>query len=98
MAILTNTSLTYDAQTAGNTDEMLARTIDVISPNDTFLWSALKKDADEVKQDKQEWLTRALSAPGENAAVEGDQRTPSALTTSTRVYNKHQIQFKTFAI
>ena len=98
MSILTNTALTYEAQTAGSTDDMLSRTLDVISPIDTHLWSAIKKDSDEVKQDKQEWLTRSLAAAAENAQLEGDQRTPSALSESTRIYNNHQILAKIFAI
>src|SRR3990167_5177546 len=97
MAIVTNTALTYDTIDV-STEEHLSKVFDVISPVDTFFWSAIGKFSETPKSDKMEWLTRVLAAAAANAAVEGDQRTPAALTASTRVYNKHQIQYKTFLI
>jgi len=60
-----------------------------ITPKETQLLSGLKQST--AKNTLHEWLTDTLGAVGHNAAVEGNDVTPGALTTPSRVVNFTQI-------
>lgn len=91
MAQPTNTYSTYSASKAINED--LAQTIYNIDPVDTPVLSmASTGTADNTLH---EWLTDGLDAPnGANAAIEGDDKTGTAITAPNRLQNYTQISDK----
>lgn len=93
MAQPTNTYDTYDNATAIKED--ISKVVYNISPDETPFYSKTKKasaDATFV-----EWLTEALRASGDNAHIEGDDSTATAVTPAARLGNYTQI-FKDVAI
>lgn len=94
MAVVTNTFTTYAA--IGQRED-LSDVIDIISPTDTPLYSALKKSKASARFF--EWQTDALAAAANNAQIEGDDVTSfTAVTPTTRWGNYAQISSKNFII
>ncbi|HEL7630524.1 TPA: DUF5309 domain-containing protein [Stenotrophomonas maltophilia] len=94
MAVVANTFTTYAA--IGQRED-LSDVIDIISPTDTPLYSALKKSKASARYF--EWQTDALAAAANNAQLEGDDVSSfTAVTPTTRWGNYAQISTKNFVI
>lgn len=93
MTIVANTFTTYAA--IGQRED-LSDVIDLISPTDTPIQSALRKSKASAR--KFEWQTDSLAAAANNAQLEGDDVTFTAITPTVRWDNYCQIGFKTFVI
>jgi hypothetical protein len=94
MTVVANTYTTY---TAIGQREDLSDVIDIISPTDTPVYSALKKSKASARFF--EWQTDALAAAANNAQIEGDDvATFTAVAPSTRWGNYSQISTKNFII
>lgn len=93
MAIVANTFTTYAAI---GMREDLSDIIDIISPTDTPVLSALKKS--KAKGRFFEWQTDALAAAANNAQLEGDDTSFAAITPTVRWGNYCQISSKSFVI
>lgn len=93
MAKLANTFVSGDA--VGNREE-LSDVVSRITPEDTPIWSMLKKD--KAKSTHPEWEIDELAAPGENAQAEGDEFDFDAVDTPDRVGNYAQIVRKTLIV
>ena len=93
MTIIANTFLTY-AQIGQRED--LSDVIDMISPTDTPVQSALRKSKASGRY--VEWQTDALASAANNAQLEGDDSTFTAVTPTVRWGNYCQIGSKSFLI
>ena len=93
MAIVANTFTTYAA--IGQRED-LSDIIDIISPTDTPVQSALRKS--KAKGRFFEWQTDALAAAANNAQLEGDDTAFTAITPTVRWGNYCQISSKSFVI
>lgn len=94
MAIVANTFTTYAA--IGQRED-LSDIIDLISPTDTPVLSALRKSKASARLF--EWQTDALAAAANNAQLEGDDiATFTAVTPTVRWGNYCQISSKNFVI
>ena len=93
MAVPSNTYLTTAAV---GIREDLHNLLYVISPSDTMFSSKIgKRGADNTKV---EWLTDSLRASAQNKRLRGDDRTPTAVTAATRLYNNCQVQSESFKV
>lgn len=90
MAQTTGTYSTYDI--VGQREE-LADTISMITPEETPLYTSLKKQ--KLASKHPEWQTDVLEPPADNAQLEGDNYSFSSKTPTTRVGNYTQILHKT---
>jgi hypothetical protein len=90
MAAIANTQLTTTS--VGNREE-LADVINMITPEDTPIYSDIKKGT--AKSVHPEWETDELAAPAENIRTEGDEYTFDAGDTPDRLGNYTQIMRKT---
>jgi hypothetical protein len=90
MAALANTQLTTTS--VGNREE-LADVINMITPEDTPIYSDISKG--KCSSVHPEWEIDELAAPGENIRTEGDEYTFDAGDTPSRVGNYTQIMRKT---
>lgn len=86
MAQPTNTFDSYDMV---GIREQLANTIDMISPDETPFYS--KSGKSTARNTFVEWQTDTLRAAAANAQIEGDDRTGSARTATTRLGNYTQL-------
>lgn len=86
MAQPTNTFDSYDMV---GIREQLADTIDMISPDETPFYSKAGKGV--ARNTFVEWQTDSLRAAAANAVIEGDDRTASARTPTTRLGNYTQL-------
>ncbi len=93
MAKLANTFASTDA--VGNREE-LSDVVSRITPEDTPIYSMIKKDT--AKSTHPEWEIDDLAAPGENVNNEGDEFDFDAIDTPDRVGNYTQIFRKTWAV
>jgi len=94
MAQVTNT---YDTFDSNRNRETLADRIDMISPEETPLYSMLKKE--KVDGVHPEWNTDTLATPvTSNAQVQGFVYDYDAITPTTRVGNYTQIFSKSFIV
>lgn len=91
-------SNTYTTGSVVGIYENLSSMVSNIAPLDTLLLKAIGSYGETVTQTKQEWLIDTLRAAASNAQAEGDDRTATAITPATRVYNMQQIQSETFFI
>lgn len=93
MAAITNTFKTSDA--VGNREE-LSNVIDMITPEDTPIYSKIGTGScDSIHP---EWETDVLRAPGANIVAEGDEYAYGAVTPPTRVGNYTQIMRDSFIV
>lgn len=93
MAVPNNTFQPYDAV---GIREDLHNLLYVISPVDTMFSSKIgKRGADNTKI---EWLTDSLRAAAQNKKLRGDDRTVTAITAATRLYNNCQVQAVDFRL
>lgn len=90
MSALPNTQLTTTS--VGNREE-LSDVINMISPEDTPIYSDISKGT--CKSVHPEWETDELSPPGDNSYTEGDEYTFDAGDTPDRLGNYTQIMRKT---
>ena len=90
MAQPTGTVSSYDLSD-GNREDLSDMIWDV-SPSDTPFLSAIKKN--KAKGTLHEWQEDNLTAAAMNAAIEGDDASPSAPTAATRLSNYTQIHSK----
>ena len=86
MGIITNTFTT--ATPKGNREE-LSNVVSRITPEDTPIYSSIRKKMCSTIHP--EWETDTLEAPAENAQLEGDEYSFEAITPSVRVGNYTQI-------
>lgn len=86
MAAPTNTFTSYDAV---GIKEDLSDVITNISPEETPLYSAMKKT--KATNTYHEWQTDALRSSAVNANIEGDDTTAEARSATTRLGNRTQI-------
>lgn len=86
MAKLTNTFVSTDA--VGNREE-LSDVVNMITPEDTPIYSMIKKGS--CKSTNPEWEIDELAAPGENITAEGDEYKFGATAPVQRVGNHTQI-------
>ena len=93
MAVISNTYTTYDAI---GLREDLSDVIDNIAPTETRFLSALKKV--KVKARNFDWLVDTLDSAANNAQIEGNDVTFSAITPPVRWSNYAQISSKQFLI
>lgn len=93
MAIITNEFLTYSA--IGNRED-LADVIYNIDPVECPFMSGIDKA--KAKATLHEWQTQALAAAAQNAQLQGDEATFSAVTATVRPVNRTQISWKTVAV
>jgi hypothetical protein len=77
---------TYDS--VGNREDLIDKIWDV-SPSDTPLVSSIAKT--KSKAITHEWQTDALRAPAMNAVIEGNDASPTAPNSTTRLGNKTQL-------
>jgi len=95
MAVVTNTRTTYDGAGRENRED-LADLIDIITPEETPLYSMLSSEkADAVKV---EWLTDINATPAENAKIEGDVYSYTATSQAVRIANYCQIFTKSVIV
>ena len=95
MSVPSNTFKTYEAV---GIREDLSDVVTNISPIDNPFYRACSNSPEKPKHIKHEFLTDVLAAAGSNAQIEGDDRTASAVSAATRLYNIMQIQSKTFRL
>lgn len=93
MAIPTNDFTTYDA--IGNREDLID-VITNISPVDT--WFTSNTGSGKASARFHEWQIDSLASPGANAQIEGDTKTASAITPTTRTGNYTQILSKEFMV
>jgi hypothetical protein len=93
MAALANTFVSTSA--VGNREE-LDDVVSRITPEDTPIYSMIKKESASTTHP--EWEIDDLAAPGENAQIEGDEFDFDAIDTPDRVGNYAQIFRKTWAV
>ena len=93
MAIVANTFQTTAATT---NREQLADVVDIITPEDTPIYSMIDKGS--ISGTHPEWSVAELAPPGANVQLEGDEYAFGALTPPDRVGNYTQILRKTFII
>lgn len=93
MAQVANTFVSTSA--VGNREE-LSDVVNRITPEDTPIYSMIRKGS--CKTTHPEWEYDELAAPGVNARLEGDEYTFGAITPPTRVGNYTQIMRKDFII
>ena len=86
MAAPTNTFTSYDAV---GIKEDLSDVITNISPEETPLYSAMKKT--KATNTYHEWQTDSLRSSAVNANIEGDDTTAEARSATTRLGNRTQI-------
>jgi hypothetical protein len=86
MAVVANTFQSTSA--VGNREE-LSNVVDRIDPEETPLYSMMGKAS--FKTTHPEWETDSLDAPGDNAQLEGDDYSFSAINPAVRVGNYTQI-------
>lgn len=97
MAVVTNTYQTSSAQGKQNRETIISDVIDVIDPSETPLYSLVGKQS--VDGIKPEWVQSSLGTPDpDNAQLEGDTYTYSAINQPARVSNYTQIARRTFII
>lgn len=80
---------TFDSYDANGIREDLSDMIHNVSPDETPLYSKLKKV--KAKNTYHEWQTDALRASAANAHIEGDDTTATARTATSRLGNYTQI-------
>lgn len=93
MAVITNTFSTTGSST---NRENLSDVVSRITPEDTPIYSMIKKGSTATTHP--EWVIDTLAAPGANIQLEGDQYSYNATTAPSRVGNYTQIMRKTWAI
>lgn len=93
MAKLANTFVSGSA--VGNREE-LSDVVSRITPEDTPIYSMIKKE--KAKTAHPEWEIDELAAPGENAQSEGDEFDFDAIDNPDRVGNYTQIFRKSWAV
>ncbi|BCL70520.1 MULTISPECIES: DUF5309 domain-containing protein [Vibrio] len=93
MAKLANTFVSSDA--VGNREE-LSDVVSRITPEDTPIYSMIKKE--KAKSTHPEWEIDELAAPGENFHPEGDEFDFDRIDTPARVGNYTQIFRKSWAV
>lgn len=93
MAIVSNTYLGSAA--VGNREE-LSDMVNRITPEDTPIYSMIRKE--NASNTYCEWEVDELAAPAANAQIEGDQYSYSAVSAPARMGNHTQIFRKTFII
>lgn len=93
MAKIANTFVSTDA--IGNREE-LSDVVNRITPEDTQIYSMIKKTG--AKSTHPEWERDDLAAPGENAQAEGDEYDFDALSPPDRLGNHTQIFRKTLIV
>lgn len=96
MAITANTALSYDV-VGVTTREDLSDIITNYAPLDTLFYNAIGTGKKPIAR-KHEFLTESLRAAASNAQIEGDAKTPNAVTAATRLFNNCQIQDEKFLI
>lgn len=93
MAVVTNTFQSTSA--VGNREE-LSDIVNMITPEDTPIYSMISKGT--AKSTSPEWEKDDLAAPAANAQLEGDEFTYEAVTPPDRMKNHTQIMRKAFII
>lgn len=93
MTIVTNT---FQSTAAVGNREELSDVVSRITPEDTPVYSLIKKGS--CKTTHPEWEYDELAAPGANIQLEGDEYNFGATTPPTRVGNHTQIMRKSFII
>ena len=93
MAQVANTFVSTSA--VGNREE-LSDVVNRITPEDTPIYSMIRKGS--CKTTHPEWEYDELAAPGANAQLEGDEYNFGAVATPTRVGNYTQILRKSFIV
>ena len=96
MAAVTGTTQTYGVGSAGGNREDLEDIIWELDPLETYCLS----NFDQVKATStfHEWELDAMTAPGANRQLEGDDGTFTSITSPTRAGNYCQISRKTFLV
>jgi hypothetical protein len=88
---------TYDSYDSNRNRETFSDAITMITPEETPFFSLIGKQS--VEGTHPEWSTDTLATPTlDNAAVEGDQYSYSAITPTVRVGNYCQISKKEFIV
>jgi hypothetical protein len=88
---------TYDSYDFTHDREDFADTISMVTPEDTPFMSMI--GTGQATNVTHEWTTDTLAdADGTNAAIEGDDASPQALSAPTRVKNTTQISKKEFVV
>lgn len=93
MSAITNTYLSTNA--VGNRED-LSDVVSRITPEDTPIFSMIKKEA--AKSTNPEWEVDDLETPADNAHVEGDEFNFDAITPPARVGNHTQIFRKSWIV
>lgn len=83
---------TYVSTSAKGNRETLSDVVDRITPEDTPIYSMIAKDS--IEGTHPEWETDELAAPANNAQLEGDDYTFSAISPPSRYGNYTQIMRK----
>lgn len=96
MAVLANTTQTFNVGTAGGMREDLSDVIFDLFPEDTYCVSNF--DREEASSTYTEWLAQELATPAANIQVEGDDAVFAALTAPSRYGTYMQISSKTFLV
>lgn len=95
MAIIANTYQVGAGTNKSNREE-LADVVNRITPEDTPLYSLMRKS--KAMSTHPEWLTDVLGTPAANAQLEGDEYAYTAVGDAARLGNYSQIYRKAFRI
>lgn len=93
MAIITNT---FQSPSAEVNREQLMNVVHRVAPEDTPIYSSIPKG--KAGGTHEEWVTDDLAAPEDNAQLEGDEFSYTAITPAGRPGNYTQILRKSFLI
>lgn len=96
MAVLTNTTQTFNIGTAGGIREDLEDKIWDLFPEDT--WALTNLDKVDASSTFHEWLGQQLAAPAANIQIEGDDASFALAAAPARYGTYTQIASKTFLI